>query len=189
MEVILREDVPGLGIIGEVVKVKPGYARNYLLPRGLAIPADRRNLKQLEHEKRIIAAKKARERGSHEQLAGKLRGVVLAVEARAGKGGRLFGSVTNLDLHRLLGEQGYEVDRRRIELRDPIKEIGEFEVRIRVGQDVTTTVKVVVSPQGGQLEEGGADDDDEERGAEATESQRDAGAEAGEEVESSDQPS
>jgi len=153
MELILREDVPGLGIIGDVVKVKPGYARNYLLPHGLAVPADRRNLKQLEHHKRVIAAKKARERGSHEEFARKLGVVALAIEARAGKGGKLFGSVTNIDIQRLLSEKGFEIDRRRIELRDPIKEIGEFQISIRVGQDVTTKVALAVTPLGGALEE------------------------------------
>jgi large subunit ribosomal protein L9 len=153
MELILREDVPGLGIIGDVVKVKPGYARNYLLPRGLAEPADRRNLKQLEHHKRVIAAKKARERGTHEELARQISVVALAIEARAGKGGKLFGSVTNIDIQRLLAEKGFEIDRRRIELRDPIKEIGEFQVSIRVGQDVTTKVVLAVTPLGGALEE------------------------------------
>ena len=149
----MREDVPGLGIIGDVVKVKPGYARNYLLPHGLAVPADRRNLKQLEHHKRVIAAKKARERGSHEELARQLSVVALAIEARAGKGGKLFGSVTNIDIQRLLSEKGFEIDRRRIELRDPIKEIGDFDISIRVGQDVTTKVVLAVKPLGGALEE------------------------------------
>jgi len=153
MEVILREDVAGLGIIGDVVKVKPGYARNFLLPRGLAVAADRRNLGQLEHQKRIIAAKKARERGDIEGRAKQLQGIVVETEVRAGKGGRLFGSVTNLDVKKLLDDKGFDVDRRRIELRDPIKEIGQFDVLVRVGQDVTAQVKVVVKPLGGQLED------------------------------------
>jgi len=153
MEVILREDVAGLGIIGDVVKVKPGFARNFLLPRGLAVVADRRNLGQLEHHKRIIAAKKARERGDIEGRAKQIGGVVVETEVRAGKGGRLFGSVTNLDVKKLLDEKGFDIDRRRIELKDPIKEIGEFDVLVRVGQDVTTHVKVVVKPLGGQLED------------------------------------
>ncbi|RMD84926.1 MAG: 50S ribosomal protein L9 [Candidatus Dadabacteria bacterium] len=155
MEVILREDVPGLGIIGDVVKVRPGYARNYLLPRGLAVVADRRNLKRLEHERRIIEAKKKRERGAHEALAAELTQLKLEIEARAGKTGKLFGSVTNMDVQRLLAERGYDIDRRRIELHDPIKEIGEYEVSVRVGQDVRATVKLVVKPFGGMLEGSG----------------------------------
>ena len=157
MQVILREDVAGLGIIGDVVKVKPGYARNFLLPRGLAVTADPRNLGQLEHQKRIIAAKKARERGDIEKRADSIKGLVLETEVRAGKGGKLFGSVTNIDIKRLLDEKGLDVDRRRIELRDPIKEIGEFEVMVRVGQDIAAPIKLIVKPLGGQLEEKSAD--------------------------------
>lgn len=163
MEVILREDVPQLGIIGEVVKVKPGYARNYLFPRGLAVPADRRNLARLEHEKQVIELKKQRERGTYERLAQSLNSLRVEIEARAGRGGKLFGSVTNIDVHRLIVEKGMEIDRRRIELKEPIKEIGEFGVTVRVGQDITATVKVVVKPEGGVLEGG----DDEETPAAA----------------------
>jgi large subunit ribosomal protein L9 len=157
MEVILREDVAGLGIIGDVVKVKPGYARNFLLPRGLAVMADRRNLGQLEHHKRIIAAKKARERGDIEGRAKQIQGLVVETEVRAGKGGRLFGSVTNLDVKKLLDDKGFDIDRRRIELKDPIKSIGEFEVLVKVGQDVTAAVTLVVKPLGGQLEDKSVD--------------------------------
>ena len=162
MELILREDVPGLGIIGDVVKVKPGYARNYLLPRGMAALADQRNVKQFEHHKRVIASKKAGERGAHEKLADQMGGLTLEIEGRAGRRGKLFGSVTNMDVHKLLVEKGYDLDRRRIEIKDPIKEIGEFEVRVRVGQDVDTTVKVIVKPLGGELEDKSVDGEDEE---------------------------
>lgn len=161
MQVILREDVPGLGIIGEIVRVRPGYARNYLLPRGLAVLADPRNMKQLEHQQRVIAAKKARERGAHEKLAAEMGTVTIETEARAGRRGKLFGSVTNMEVHRLLVEKGFELDRRRIDLKEPIKEVGEFEVRVRVGQDVTTIVKVVVKPLGGELEDKSVDGDEE----------------------------
>ncbi len=160
MEIILREDVAGLGMIGDVVKVKPGYARNYLLPRGLAVTADRRSLGELEHHKRVIAAKKARERGDVERRAGTIQGLVLETEVRAGKGGKLFGSVTNIDVKRLLDERGFDIDRRRIELRDPIKEIGDYEVIVRVGQDIAATVKLIVKPIGGQLEATSVDGDD-----------------------------
>ncbi|HYC56417.1 MAG TPA: 50S ribosomal protein L9 [Candidatus Binatia bacterium] len=154
MEVILREDVPDLGIIGDVVKVRPGYARNYLLPRGMAVPADRRSLAQLEHDKRLIEIKKQRERGTYERMAGSLKGLKVEIEARAGRGGKLFGSVTNQDVHKLLTDKGIEIDRRRIELRDPIKEIGEFPVSVRVGQDISATITVVVKALGGMLEGG-----------------------------------
>ena len=160
MEVILREDVPSLGIIGEVVKVKPGYARNYLFPQGLAVPADRRNLVRLEHDKGIIEVKKQRERGTYERMAESLKGLRLEIEARAGRGGKLFGSVTNIDVHRLIVEKGLDIDRRRIEIREPIKEIGEFSVLVRVGQDITASVLLSVKAAGGMLE--GGDEGDHE---------------------------
>ena len=154
MEVILREDVPSLGIIGEVVKVKPGYARNYLFPQGLAVPADRRNLARLEHDKGVIELKKQRERGTYERMAQTLKGLRLEIETRAGRSGKLFGSVTNIDVHRLIVEKGLDIDRRRIELKEPIKEIGEFTVLIRVGQDITASVPLSVKAAGGMLEGG-----------------------------------
>lgn len=154
MEVILKEDVPSLGIIGEVVKVKPGYARNYLFPQGLAVPADSRNMARLEHEKGLIEIKKQRERGTYERMAQTLKGMKLEIEARAGRSGKLFGSVTNIDVHRLIVEKGLDIDRRRIELKEPIKEIGEFSVTIRVGQDITATVPIVVKAAEGMLEGG-----------------------------------
>jgi len=160
MQVILCEDVTGLGIIGDIVRVKPGYARNYLLPRGLAVVADSRNLKRLEHEKRVIAAKRARERGTVERVAEAMEGLVLETESRAGRGGKLFGSVTNMDIARLLAEKNFEIDRRRIDVKEPIKAIGTYEVTVRVGQDITATVKVVVNPLGGELEAGSVDGDD-----------------------------
>ena len=162
MEVILREDVTGLGIIGEVVKVKPGYGRNYLLPRGLAVPADRRNLKQLEHHKRIIEAKRLRERGTVERIVEAMNGLVLETEQRAGRKGKLFGSVTNMEIKRLLDEKQFAIDRRRIELKEPIREIGEHEVVVRVGQELTAKVKINVKPLGGELVDESVDGLDDE---------------------------
>jgi len=157
MEVILREDVAALGSIGEIVKVRPGYARNYLLPQGLAVPADRRNVEKLEHERRLIEVKKQRERGTYERLAASLGALRLEIEARAGRGGKLFGSVTNLDVHKLLVEKGFEIDRRRIEMPEPIKEIGQFRVCVRVGQDITADVRLAVRAIGGMLEDAGTE--------------------------------
>src|SRR5262249_39669396 len=119
MEVVLREDVPTLGAMGEVVKVKPGYGRNSLLPRGLAVEASRRNLAVLEHQKRLVADKRERERKAARGIADKVDGIVIEVKVRAGEEDRLYGSVTNLDLERLLAERGYTVDRRRIDLTEP----------------------------------------------------------------------
>jgi len=160
MEVILREDVPHLGIIGDVVKVKPGYARNYLFPQGLAVAADRRSLARLEHEKGLIELKKQRERGTYERMAASLQALQLDIEARAGRTGKLFGSVTNIDVHRLIVEKGLDIDRRRIELKEPIREIGQFTVLVRVGQDITASVPLTVRAAGGMLE-GGEDDEGE----------------------------
>jgi large subunit ribosomal protein L9 len=144
VEVILRDDVPSLGKIGQVVRVKPGYARNYLFPRGLAVEANRKNLHVLEHQKRVIGAKAERERKAAEGVAQKLDGLKLTVQARAGEEGRLFGSVTNLDLERLLADKGFQVDRRRIELAEPIKQLGTYPVVVQVGRDVRATVELTV---------------------------------------------
>jgi large subunit ribosomal protein L9 len=144
VEVILRDDVPSLGKIGQVVRVKPGYARNFLFPRGLAVEANRKNLHLLEHQKRVIGVKAERERKAAESVAQKLDGLKLTVQARAGEEGRLFGSVTNLDLERLLTDKGFHVDRRRIELAEPIKQLGTYPVVVQVGRDVRATVELTV---------------------------------------------
>ena len=144
VEVILRDDVPSLGKIGQVVRVKPGYARNFLFPRGLAVEANRKNLHVLEHQKRVISAKADRERNTAEGAAQKLNGLKLQVAARAGEEGRLFGSVTNIDIERLLANKGFQVDRRRIELADPIKQLGTYPIVVQVGRDVRATVELTV---------------------------------------------
>ena len=147
VQVILRDDVAHLGKIGDVVRVKAGYARNFLLPRGLAVQASPKNLSALEHQKRIITAKAAREKKSAEAVAARLAGVRLTVRARVGEGGRLFGSVTNLDVERLLGERGLTVDRRRIRLAEPIKELGTFPIAVQIGRDVQATVELTIEAE------------------------------------------
>ena len=148
VEVILREDVPNLGAIGQIVRVRPGYARNYLFPRGLAVEASRKNMAELEHHKRVIAVKADRDRKAAEGVAAKLEGLTVTVRARAGEEGRLFGSVTNIDVERLLAAKGHTVDRRRIVLAEPIKELGTFPVTIQVGRDIRATVQVIVEAEG-----------------------------------------
>ncbi len=148
MEVILREDVPALGMVGDVVKVKPGFARNYLLPRGLAVVADRRNVRVLDHQKRLAADKRERDRRKAETAAQKLSSLRLRIKARAGEEGKLFGSVTNLDIERALSDQGFSVERRRIRLEEPIKSLGEHVVPIHLGVGVDTQVTVIVEPEG-----------------------------------------
>jgi len=147
VEVILRDDVPHLGKIGEVVRVKPGYARNFLFPRGLAVEANRKNLAVLEHQRRIIGAKAERERKGAEAIAKKLDGLQLTVHARAGDEGRLFGSVTNIDVERLLAEKGFTVDRRRIGLEEPLKQLGTFPITVQVGRDVRATVQLTIAAE------------------------------------------
>jgi large subunit ribosomal protein L9 len=146
-EVILREDLPNLGDIGDVVRVRPGYARNYLFPRGLAVEANRKNLRQLEHAKRLIADKFERDKKGAQTFAAKLHGLPLIMTAKAGEGGRLFGSVTNLDIERRLAEIGHQIDRRRIFLEAPLKEIGTFPVEVDVGRGVRATLQITVEPE------------------------------------------
>ena len=147
VQVILRDDVPNLGKIGEVVRVKPGYARNFLLPRGLAVEASPKNLRTLEHHKRVIAAKADREHKSAEASAQRLEGLAITVRARVGEEGRLFGSVTNMDVERLLAEKGFHVERRRITLDEPIKQVGTFPITVQVGRAVRVTVQLTVEPE------------------------------------------
>lgn len=147
VQVILRDDVPNLGKIGDVVRVKPGYARNFLLPRGLAVEANPKNLRMLEHHKRVITAKADREHKSAEASAKRLDGLQLTVRARAGEEGRLFGSVTNMDVERLLAEKGFQVDRRRIALDEPIKQLGTFPITVQVGRTVRATVQLTVEAE------------------------------------------
>lgn len=147
MEVILREDVPNLGGVGDVVKVKPGFARNFLLPRGLAVVADRRNIRVLEHQKRLVADKRERDRRQAQSVAQNLSSVRLTIKARAGEEGKLFGSVTNLDIERALADHGFTVERRRIRLEEPIKVLGEHVVPIHLGVGVDANVTIVVEAE------------------------------------------
>ncbi len=144
MDVVLKEDVFSLGKMGDVVHVKDGYARNYLLPRGLVLVANKKNLKCLEHEKRVIAGKRERALSSAQSLSEKLSAVSLRIPARVGEEGKLFGSVTNLHIEKALSEIGHPVERRKIHLREPIKNVGEYEVPIRLANDVTAKIKVSV---------------------------------------------
>ncbi len=145
MQVILREELSNLGTTGDIVKVKPGYARNYLLPRGLAVEASVRNLKELEHQKRVIADKRLREQKSAAAVAEKLSSIKLAFQVRAGDDGKLFGSVTNQDIHKQLEERGFPIERRRILLDEPIKSLGTHDVVVHLGPDTKSTIKVDVT--------------------------------------------
>ncbi len=147
MEVILQEEMPNLGQIGDIVRVRDGYARNYLLPRGLAIVADRRNLRVLEHQQRVAAVKFDRQRKASEVMARQLAQVTLVVKARVGEEGRLFGSVTNMDIERLLHERGFAISRRKILLEDPIKSVGSYTVAIQIARDMQAAISVTVEAE------------------------------------------
>lgn len=144
MQIILTDDVTGLGEIGETVNVKPGYARNFLIPRGLAIETQSGSAKAIEHRKRQIDSKKRRMKGSAEDLAKKLRSVAIDMELRVGSAGRVFGSVQARDIAEKLTSLGFETDRRRVLVADPIKRVGTHFVTIRLHSDVECQVKVNV---------------------------------------------
>jgi len=147
MEVILKEDVPKLGARGEVVKVAEGYGRNYLLPRKLAIEATAANRAVIEQMKQASARRAERERADAQALAGNFEGVSLTFYRKAGEREHLFGSVTSGDIAEELEQRGFNVDRRKIVLPEPLKTVGEFTVPIRLHKDVATSVKVVVEKE------------------------------------------
>lgn len=144
MEVILREDVKSLGKAGELVKVKPGYARNFLLPKGLAYEATDGNRKRIQAESKAREARMAEERRAAEAVATKLNAVSLTLSRKAGEGDRLFGSITAQDIADALAAQGQTVDKRKIELEHPIKTIGQHTVPVRLHHDVQAELRLTV---------------------------------------------
>lgn len=144
MEIILKEDIRKLGKAGEVVRVKPGYARNFLLPRGLAIAADPKNLRMLEHQKRVIQAAQVKKLKQAQELAARLKALTVTITREAGPEEKLFGSVTNADIATALRHEGLSIEKRQIELEEPIKQIGEHDITVKLNPEVTTTVKVCV---------------------------------------------
>ena len=150
MEVILKEDVPKLGHRGEVVKVAEGYGRNYLLPHKLAIEATAANRAVIEQMKQSAVRKSAVEKADSEALAKQLEGVTLAFQRKAGEKDHLFGSVTSSDIAEALERQGFNIDRRKIQLHESLKSLGEFDVPIKLHRDVTTRIKVTVEKEAGE---------------------------------------
>lgn len=144
VEVILRRDVADLGLAGEMVNVRPGYARNYLIPQGIALVATEGNRRRFEEERRQVEQSAEREREAAQELAGELEGREVDFVRRASESGRLFGSVTAADIADELEKEGVGVDRRAIRLEDPIKDLGEHEVPVRVHMDIVPTLKVSV---------------------------------------------
>lgn len=151
--ILLREDIESLGGRGEIVKVRAGYARNYLLPQGLATLATKGNLKQIEQERAALLKKAAVEKATAEAQKEQMGTIELAFERKAGEGGTLFGSVTSMDIADALKAKGYEIDRRRIVLKDAIKETGEYTVTVKLHREVALEVPVVVTAEGGEAEE------------------------------------
>jgi large subunit ribosomal protein L9 len=155
--VLLREDVDNLGARGEIVKVKAGYARNFLLPRKLAVEATPGNVKQIEAERAALLKKEAKERAGAEAQAGQMGGLRLNFERKVGEHGLLYGSVTAMHIADALKEKGYEIDRRRVHLSEPIKETGEYTVSVRLHREVNVEIPVTVTGEGGAQTAGSAE--------------------------------
>jgi large subunit ribosomal protein L9 len=152
MEVILKEDIASLGKIGEVVRVRDGYARNYLLPRGLVLLANKKNIKTFEHQKKLVADQKQKTMRRAQAVADELAGVALTIRMRTGEEGKLFGSVTNIQIEKALKAKGINVDRRKIHLDEPIKTLGDYEIPIRLSADLAVPLRLsVVSEDGGKM--------------------------------------
>jgi large subunit ribosomal protein L9 len=151
MEVILKEDVPKLGHRGDVIKVAEGYGRNYLLPRKLAIEATQANKAVIEQMKQAAVRRSAVEKADSEALSKQLENVSLTFQRKAGEKDHLFGSVTSSDIAEALEQNGFKIDRRKIQLNEPLKSIGEFEVPIRLHREVSSKVKVVVEKEASEV--------------------------------------
>ncbi len=149
--ILLREDVEHVGGRGEIVKVKAGYARNYLLPHGFATLATKGNVKQIEQERAALLKKAAIERATAEAQREQMENISLAFERKSGEQGHLFGSVTSMDIADALKAKGYEIDRRKIVLKDAIKETGEFTVNVKLPREVTLVGPVTVTAEGGEV--------------------------------------
>ena len=148
MRLILREDVSNLGRSGEVVTVRNGYGRNYLLPQGLAVPATEGNVRQIEHQKKLIAAHNAKLSKDAQSVADKLGSLDVTIAKQAGEGDKLFGSVSTRDIEEALRDKGVTLDRKKIQLGEPIKSLGDYTVDVRLGQGVTGKIKIHIVSQG-----------------------------------------
>lgn len=144
VKLILREDVPNLGEAGDLVTAKPGYARNYLLPQGKAEFATEARVKQLEHQRRVIDAKRAKDLKDLQAVDKKIRSLTLEVKANAGEEGKLFGSITSTQVGELLAASGVAIDRRKIEMKESLKTVGEHKIAIKLDRELVSEVVVVV---------------------------------------------
>ncbi|MEP6820159.1 MAG: 50S ribosomal protein L9 [bacterium] len=146
--ILLREDVDDLGARGEIVRVRAGYARNYLLPRKLAVEATGSNVKQIEGERAALLKKEASERTTAQGQAEQVSKLVLEFKRKSGEQGALYGSVTSMDIAEALQERGYEIDRHRLHLREPIKRLGDFNVPLRLHREVSVDLQIKVVAEG-----------------------------------------
>jgi large subunit ribosomal protein L9 len=144
MKVILKEDVPDLGAVGEVVNVKDGYARNYLIPQSLAVQANTKNMRQLEHQKKLIESHKSRVRKDANIMAEDIEKISCTIPMLVGEQDKLFGSVTSKDIEEALSQEGINISRKRIILEEPIKSLGVYTVDVRLHAEVTAKLKVWV---------------------------------------------
>ncbi len=151
--ILLREDIEHVGGRGEIVKVKAGFARNYLLPQGFATLATKGNVKQIEQERSALLKKGAIEKATADAQKEQMQTISLAFERKAGETGQLFGSVTSMDIADALKAKGYEIDRRKIVLKDAIKETGEYTVNVKLHREVTLAIPVTVTAEGGEVAE------------------------------------
>ena len=147
MKLILREDVENLGKGGELVDVKPGYGRNFLLPRGLAVAANPKNVRELDHQRKIADAKAAKLKASAQAVAKRLQETPVTLKRKVGEQDKLYGSVTALDIVEALAVRGLQLDRRTIDLAEPIKTVGDFEVPVKLHREVIGTAKVKVEAE------------------------------------------
>ena len=147
MKVILTKDMDNLGKAGALVEVKPGFGRNYLLPRQLAVAATAKNIRQLEHQKSGILARASKEKQNMSAMAEKLSTIEVRLTRKVGEQNRLFGSVTSKDVHEQLTAQGYQIDRRQVHLPEPLKEVGTHEVEVKLHPDVVAKLKVTITPE------------------------------------------
>ena len=144
MDIILLQDVEALGVSGDIIKVKPGYARNFLFPRGLAVRSSKRNRALADEKKNSAKAKQLREAQVYEELINKLKNTEVTIEVQVGGEDRLFGSVTSQDIHKALIEKGIEIDRHSIELEEPIKALGIYDINVKVAKGLLQEIKVYV---------------------------------------------
>jgi len=147
MQIILREDIPNLGRPGDVVKVRDGYARNFLLPRNLAIEANPKSIRAFEHQRRLALMRREAKKNEALKVKERLEALRINLTARAGEEGKLFGSVTNIDIERALREQNFEIERRKIMLAEPIKQLGEYTVPVKVDPEVEAILKITVAAE------------------------------------------